>query len=73
MDGAGPPAREPMNKAIVLLTLALVLGVAAAPTAAADCPPAAGRHCTPTPVTEGINCVSEWAGDWTDEFFTDCI
>ena len=62
-----------MNKAIVLLTLALVLGIAAAPTVAAACPPTAGRTCYPTPVTEGINCASAWAGDWTDEFFTDCI
>lgn len=63
-----------MNKALVLLTLALVIGIAAAPTVTAACPPNGRVYCGPaTPVGAFVGCVIDAAGDFAAEAAADCL
>ena len=63
-----------MNKAIVVLTLALALGVAVAPTAAASCPPSGpGYYCDLVPIGQGVGCIITWYGDYASEAADDCL
>ena len=62
-----------MNKTLVLLTLALALGIAAAPTAAASCPPTWPPRCEIPPVGQGVGCAIDNVGIYVGQIFTDCL
>ena len=62
-----------MNKALLVLTLALVAGLALAPTAAADCPPTHAQACPLIPLGEGVGCLIDRTGDLAAEIARDCL
>ena len=63
-----------MKTALVLLTLALAVGVALAPTAAASCPPTTLTYCGHvTPLGSWVGCQIDSAGNYIAEAARDCL